>query len=110
MFVRAEVVLPEEQPVVVVPATSVLNAPFGNSVYVIETKPASTNGPAGLVVRQQFVRTGRMRGDFIAVETGVKPGEKVVSTGLFKLRNGMSVVENNELTPKPSATPKPADS
>ncbi len=110
MFVRAEVVLPEEQPVLVVPATSVLNAPFGNSVYVIETKPASTNGPAGLVVRQQFVRTGRMRGDFIAVETGVKPGEKVVSTGLFKLRNGMSVVENNELTPKPSATPKPADS
>ena len=110
MFARAEVVLPEEQPVVVVPATSVLNAPFGNSVYVIETKPASTNGPAGLVVRQQFVRTGRMRGDFIAVETGVKPGEKVVSTGLFKLRNGMSVVENNELTPKPSATPKPADS
>lgn len=110
MFARAEVVLPEEQPVVVVPATSVLNAPFGNSVYVIEAKPASTNGPAGLVVRQQFVRTGRMRGDFIAVETGVKPGEKVVSTGLFKLRNGMSVVENNELTPKPSATPKPADS
>ena len=110
MFARAEIILPEQQNVVVVPATSVLNAPFGNSVYVIESRPAGTNGPAGLVVRQKIVRTGRMRGDFIAVETGVKPGEKGVSTGLFKLRNGMSVVENNELTPKPSATPKPADS
>ena len=95
---------------VVIPATSVLSAPFGNSVYVVEAKPASTNGPAGLVVRQQFIRTGRARGDFVAVETGVKPGEKVVSAGLFKLRNGMGVKENNGLTPKPSAAPKPADS
>ena len=110
MYARAEVILPSEQTVIVIPATSVLNAPFGNSVYVIENKPAGTNSPAGLVVRQQFIRTGRVRGDFITVETGVKPGEKVVSTGLFKLRNGMSVVENNELTPKPNATTKPADS
>lgn len=110
MYARAEVILPVEQTVVVIPATSVLNAPFGNSVYVIENKPAGTNSPGGLVVRQQFIRTGRVRGDFIAVETGVKPGEKVVSAGLFKLRNGMSVVENNEIAPKPNATPKPADS
>ena len=110
MFARAEVVLPVEETVVVIPATSVLNAPFGDSVYVIESKLADTNGPAGLVVRQQFIRTGRARGDFVVVQTGVKPGEKVVSAGLFKLRNGMAVVENNELTPKPSATPKPGDS
>lgn len=110
MFARAEVVLPVEETVVVIPATAVLNAPFGNSVYVIEAKPASTNGPAGLFVRQQFIRTGRTRGNFVAVETGVKPGEKVVSAGLFKLRNGMAVLENNELTPNPSATPKPGDS
>jgi membrane fusion protein (multidrug efflux system) len=93
--------------VIVVPATAVLNAPFGDSVYIIEQ---GTNATGGLVVRQQFVRIGRMRGDYVAVETGVKPGDKVVSSGLFKLRNGMSVVENNELTPKSSATPKPADS
>ncbi len=110
MFARAEVILPQAENLVVVPATAVLNAPFGDSVYVIENRPASTNGPAGLVVRQQFVRIGRARGDFIAIETGIQPGEKVVSAGVFKLRNGMSVVENNELTPKPSAAPKPADS
>lgn len=110
MFARAEVVLPVEETVVVIPATSVLNAPFGDSVYVIESKLADTNGPAGLVVRQQFIRTGRSRGDFVVVTTGVKPGDKVVSAGLFKLRNGMAVVENNGLTPKPSSAPKPGDS
>ena len=107
MYARAEVLLPVEHAVTVVPATAVLNAPFGDSVYVIEP---GTNSGGGLVVRQQFVRIGRMKGDYVAVDTGVKAGEKVVSSGLFKLRNGMSVVENNELTPKPSATPKPADS
>jgi membrane fusion protein, multidrug efflux system len=110
MFARVEVLLPTEQTVTVVPATSVLSAPFGDSVYVIEQKPATNNAPAGLVVRQQFIRTGRARGDFVSIETGVKPGEKIVSSGVFKLRNGMGVVENNELAPKPNAAPKPADS
>ena len=80
----------------------------------IETAPAavfepSTNAAGGLVVRQQFIRTGRARGDFVAVETGLKPGEKVVSSGLFKLRNGMAVTENNEPVPKAADTPRPPD-
>ncbi len=110
MFARMEVLLPSNQDVVVVPATSILSAPFGDSVYIIESKPADTNGPAGLVARQQFIKTGRSRGDFVSVQTGLKPGEKVASSGLFKLRNGISVVENNELVPEPKLAPKPSDS
>ncbi len=110
MFARVEVLLPSEQNVLVVPATSILSAPFGDSVYVIEAKPAGTNGPAHLVARQQFIRRGRVRGDFVDVETGLKPGEKVASSGLFKLRNGISVVENNEMAPKSTNAPKPSDS
>ena len=110
MFVRAQVLLPTEQKVLVIPATSVLSAPYGDSVYLIEPKPAKEGEEAGLVVRQQFVRTGRARGDFVSVEAGLKPGEKVVNAGLFKLRNGMSVIENNQLMPKASENPKPADS
>lgn len=106
MFARVEVLLPVEQKVLAIPATAVLSSPFGDSVYVIES---ATNGAPGLSVRQQFIRTGLARGDFISVESGVKAGERVVSAGLFKLRNGMSVVENNTLSPKPSAAPKPAD-
>ena len=110
MFARVEVLLPEEQTVLVIPATSVLSAPFGDSVFLIEPKPATTNAPAGLVVRQQFIRSGRARGDFLSVETGLKPGQRIVSAGLFKLRNGMAVVENNTLAPKSSETPRPSDS
>jgi membrane fusion protein (multidrug efflux system) len=110
MFARVEVLLPSEQNVLAIPATSILSAPFGDSVYVIESKPADTNGPAGLVARQQFIKTGRSLGDFISVESGLKPGEKVASSGLFKLRNGISVVGNNELAPQPKLAPKPSDS
>ncbi|NOS72671.1 MAG: efflux RND transporter periplasmic adaptor subunit [Verrucomicrobia bacterium] len=110
MFARIEFLFPEEQTVLVVPATSILPAAYGDSVYVIEEKPASTNSPAGLVVRQKFVKLGRAKGDFVTVVSGLKSGEKVVSSGMFKLRNGMSVVENNEISPKSDKKPNPSDS
>ncbi len=108
MFARLEVLLPQEQQVLAIPLTSVLSAPYGDSVYVVESK--TENGQPQLSVRQQIVRTGRVRGDYVAVEAGLKPGEKVVSAGVFKLRNGMAVLENNGLTPKTSTNPTPADS
>jgi membrane fusion protein (multidrug efflux system) len=107
MFAQVEVLLPDENDVLVIPAPAVLSAPYGDSVYLIE--PA-TNSSGGLVVRQQFVRTGRARGDFVSVEAGLKPGERVVSSGLFKLRNGMPVVINDEIAPKASEKPQPSDS
>jgi membrane fusion protein (multidrug efflux system) len=110
MFAHVEVLLPEDQPVLVIPATAVLSAPYGDSVYVIEPKPAQTNGQAGLIVRQQFIRTGQSRGDFLTVESGLKAGDRIVSSGIFKLRNGMAVVENNELVPKSNMAPRPSDS
>ena len=110
MFVRVEVLLPEEQPVLVIPATSVLSAPYGASVYVVESKPGKTNGAPQLMVRQQFIRTGRGRGDFLSVDSGLKVGERIVSAGIFKLRNGMAVTENNDLAPKSDLAPHPSDS
>jgi len=107
MFARVQVLLPSEQTVLAVPAPSVLSAPYGDSVYVIE--PGTNGAGAGLVVRQQFIRTGRALGDFVSVETGLKTGERVVSSGLFKLRNGMSVVENNAIAPATAEAPHPAD-
>jgi membrane fusion protein (multidrug efflux system) len=104
MFARVEVVLPSDEQVLVIPATAILAAPYGDSVYVIEK---ATNGP-GSVVRQQFVHTGRAKGNLISVEAGLKPGDKVVSAGLFKLRNGAAVTENNDIVPKPNE--KPSDS
>jgi membrane fusion protein (multidrug efflux system) len=107
MFARIEVLLPGENEVLVIPSTAVLSAPYGNLVYVIHS---STNAPGELVVHQQFIRTGSRRGDFISVESGLKPGDQVVRSGMFKLRNGRNVVINNEIVPETGLKPRPTDS
>jgi len=110
MFARVEVLLPQESDVLVIPATSVLRAPSGDSVYVIEAQEGDQEGKAATKVRQQLVRLGLERGDFVSVQTGLKAGDKIVSGGQFKLRTGMSVVEKNDVVPKSAESPKPSDS
>jgi len=86
MFVRAEVLLPLKTPVLVIPATAVLSAAYGDSVFVVV--PDGKAGSTNLVAQQKFIRTGRTHGDFVSVETGLNAGERVVTAGGFKLRNG----------------------
>jgi membrane fusion protein (multidrug efflux system) len=107
MFAKVEVVSGEPRPVTVVPATSVLYAPYGDSVYLIHEK--QEGGKAHASVQQKFVRVGERRGDFVAVVSGLSPGERVVSGGAFKLRNGMAVEVNNSNAPPASVTPQPAE-
>jgi membrane fusion protein (multidrug efflux system) len=109
MFGKFEVLLPEEKSVLVIPATAVLSQPYGDSVYVIEPAPEVIGQKPGLVVRQQIVKTGEARGDLITIKSGLKAGERVVSAGGLKLRNGMAVTENNELVPKSEKSPHPPE-
>jgi membrane fusion protein (multidrug efflux system) len=108
MFARVELLLPAHQDVLIIPATSVIRAPSGDSVFVVE--PGGADAKSGLKVRQQLVRIGREKGDFISIETGLKAGEHIVSSGQFKLRSGMAVVEQNQTTPNSAEAPKPSDS
>ena len=107
MFAKVDVVLPSKEPVLAVPATAIAYAPYGDSVFVIEKKKDPKSGKEAQVIRQQFIRTGETRGDFVAVLQGLKPGETVVSSGVFKLRNGMPVAINNQLAPKSELNPQP---
>lgn len=107
MFVNVAVVLPRRQEVLVIPATAVLYAPYSDSVFVVEDQPAAEGGPPGKQLRQQFVRLGQKQGDFVAVTTGLKDGETIVSTGVFKLRNGQAVVVDNTLSPEFKLAPTP---
>lgn len=107
MFVQAAVILPENNPVLTVPATAVLYAPYSDSVFLVEK---AKEGADGQVVHQQFVRLGERRGDFVAVISGIKPTQTVVSTGVFKLRNGQNVVIDNTLSPEFKLAPQPKDS
>jgi len=107
MFARVEVQLPQSNDLIVVPATAISYASYGNSVFIVE-KMKNKDGKEFLGVRQQFVQLGATRGDLIAV-SGIKAGDQVVSTGVFKLRNGMPVQVNNSVQPSSNANPKPAN-
>lgn len=109
MFVETQASQGESRPVIALPASAVSYAPYGDSVYIVE----NVKGPDGKTfrgVRQQFVKLGGARGDQVAVVSGVKPGEEVVSSGVFKLRNGAAVEVNNRIQPANSAEPRPEDS
>ncbi|MDP2136715.1 MAG: efflux RND transporter periplasmic adaptor subunit [Candidatus Didemnitutus sp.] len=107
MFARVEVQLPAREALVGVPATAIAYASYGNSVYVVELMKGE-DGKEYLGARQQFVKLGATRGDLVAITGGVKPGDQVVSAGVFKLRNGVLVQVNNTVQPtsNPNPTPK----
>lgn len=106
MAVETKVTLSEPQEVLAVPATAVIYAPFGDTVFVIE--PGEKEGT--FKARQQFVRLGKNRGDFIEIVDGLKAGDVVASAGAFKLLNGQAVTVSTHPTPEYKLEPTPADS
>jgi len=105
MFVNVAVRLPARRKVLVIPATAVLYAPYGDSVFVVtDTKEG------GKTIRQQFVRLGEKRGDFVVVTDGLKERDEIVSTGVFKLRTGQAVVIDNSKAPRFLQAPTPENS
>jgi membrane fusion protein (multidrug efflux system) len=110
MFARVELVLPESKPYLVVPATSVLHAPYGDSVFVVNESKDEKTGVTVKKVTMTTVRLGDTRGDFVAVASGLQAGQTVVTSGVFKLRNGAAVVLDNTLAPDAKSAPRPANS
>lgn len=108
MFVQVEVGLPVGEPKIVLPATAISYASYGNSVFVVE-KMKDKDGKEYLGVRQQFVKVGATRGDLVAIEDGITTGEQIVTAGVFKLRNGAPVQVNNTVQPSANPSPKPAN-
>ena len=109
MFVEAHIEQGESTPVIALPASAISYAPYGDSVFIVE----DVKGPDGKTyrgVRQQFVKLSGARGDQVGVVSGVKPGEEVVSSGVFKLRPGAAVQVNNKIQPGNNANARPEDS
>jgi len=109
MFVQTELMLGTSRSVVALPASAISYAPYGDSVFVV-TELKDPNGQTYRGVRQQFVKLGATRGDQIAVLSGLKPREEIVTSGVFKLRNGAAVLVNNKVQPANKRAPKPEDS
>jgi len=108
MFVQVQLARGISTPVITIPTSAISYAPFGDSVFIVE----QVKGPDGKSyrgVRQQFVKLSGARGDQVGVVSGLKPGEEVVTSGVFKLRPGAAVTVNNAIQPGNSPTPKPED-
>ena len=104
MFVTVDLILAHTRQVLFIPATAVQHGPYGDAVYVIE------DGDGALMLRQQLVRLGERQGDFVMVNEGLQAGERIVSTGGFKLAPGMAVVIDNTLAPDFKLNPDPDNS
>lgn len=109
MFVQVELPLGSPKDVVPLPASAINYAPYGDSVYVV-TDMKDPKGRMYRGVRQQVVKIEGSRGDQVAIISGLNPGDEVVSSGVFKLRNGAPVLVNNTVKPSNDASPKPEDS
>lgn len=113
-FARVDFEIGKPQRVVVIPQTAISFNPYGNSVYVIQQAPAGKDEKTAdgkpaepmLTVKQRFIKTGATRGDLVAVLDGLKPGERVVTSGLLKLRNDAVVTINNKVQPEAEANPQ----
>ena len=109
MFVQVSLPLGASQQVIALPASAINYAPYGDSVFVVtDMKDPKGNSYRG--VRQQVVKLQGTRGDQVGVISGVNPGDEIVTSGVFRLRNGASVVINNKVQPGNNPNPKPEDS
>ena len=109
MFAGIQVVLPDNEKIIMVPSTALHYAPYGNSLFVVETMK-DPDGKEYLGVREQQVTLGKTRGDQVGVLKGLKPGDRIATSGIFKLRQGGAVKINNSVQPGNNPAPKPIDS
>lgn len=114
MFVQVAVILPEKATSVTIPSTAVVHAPYGDSVFIVEEKKpdapglrTAADGKPVKIARQQFIRVGNARGDFVAINDGVKKGEEIVTAGAFKLRNNAPIIIEKSNQTSPQLAPRP---
>ena len=107
MFAKVSVILPQRESVIALPASSVHYAPYGDSIFIVSDGKDDQTGKPVKSVKEQFVKLGAARGDLISVTSGVKPGDEVVTSGVFRLKSGGAVIINNEIQPNSEASPTP---
>jgi membrane fusion protein, multidrug efflux system len=110
MFLKVSVLMNQSKPVIAIPATAIHYAPYGDSIFIVSDMKDPQSGKSYKGVREQFVKVGQTRGDLVAIESGLKPGEEVATSGVFRLRNAAPIVVNNQTKPEAELRPTPSDS
>ena len=93
---------------ITLPQTAIIFNPYGNIVYLVKQK-TDDKGKTSMIAQQTVVQTGATRGDQIAVLSGLKEGDQVVSEGQNKLQNGMTITVDNTIQPSNDSNPHPVE-
>jgi len=109
MYATVDITTGSPQSFITLPQTAITYNPYGDTVYVVESKGNDADGKPQLTARQTFVTVGQTRGDQVAVLKGVEDGDRVVTAGQIKLHNGSVVLIDNSVTPTADAAPVPID-
>ncbi len=109
MYATVEIATGSPQNYVTLPETAITYNPYGDTVYLVDSKGTDAAGKPQLTARQTFVTLGPTRGDQIAILKGVEDGDNVVTAGQIKLHNGSVVLIDNSVTPTADAAPVPVD-
>jgi len=110
MYATVDIATGAPQSYITLPQTAISFNPYGDTVYVVDSKAVDTAGkPPQLIARQTFVTTGPTRGDQVAVLKGIDEGDLIVTAGQIKLHNGSTVLIDNSITPTADAAPIPID-
>lgn len=109
MYATATIKAGKPHNYITLPQTTLSYNPYGNTVYLVDNKGKNDKGEPQLIARQSFVKTGQARGDQVAILSGVKEGEEVVSSGQIKLQNGTPIIINNSIMPSNDENPEPKD-
>ena len=106
MYATVDIAAGAPQSYITLPQTAISFNPYGDTVYVVDSKAADANGkPPQLIARQTFVTTGPTRGDQVAVLKGIDEGDLIVTAGQIKLHNGSTILIDNSITPTADAAP-----
>jgi membrane fusion protein (multidrug efflux system) len=108
MFANVAVLAGNAAKVITVPRTAVTYSLYGDSVYILKNfegqPPPAKPEDTVYVVERRFVKSGQVRQDRVAITSGLKEGEQVVTTGQVKLANGAHVKVDNSQALVPPAT------
>ena len=105
MYATVDIVTGAQQNYVTLPQTAITYNPYGDTVYIVDSKSDGADVKPHLIARQTFVTTGPTRGDQVAVLKGVNDGDTVITAGQLKLHNGATVLIDNSILPTADAAP-----
>jgi membrane fusion protein (multidrug efflux system) len=108
MFATADIMTGKPERLLTLPQTAITFNPYGNMVYLV-TDETGPDGKSKLVAKQTVVQTGQTRGDQVAILSGLKEGDRVVSAGQMKVQNGAAITINNTIQPTNDPNPQPRE-